>query len=78
MEPDTIINKAISVSAEDSGISAITIVMLNAKWMKAEQLLWTDNVITAAPGMDKKVNGFVVQFCKSLTLCKVKVGDNIS
>ena len=39
----------LSVSAENSGISVIPIVTLNAMWTKAEELLSTDNCITAAP-----------------------------
>ena len=67
----------LSVSAENSGISVIPIVTLNAMWTKAEELLSTDNCITAAPGNDKKGEWFCHTVLQLLTLCEVEVGDNI-
>ena len=43
----------LSISAEDSGITAIPLVTLNAMWSKAVELLTTDNAITPAPGSHK-------------------------
>ena len=45
---------ALSISAEDSGISSIPLVTLNAMWKKAAELLSHDNGITPAPGDDSK------------------------
>ena len=44
----------LSISAEDSGITTIPIVTLNAMWGKAIELVTTDNAITPAPGSQKK------------------------
>ena len=44
----------LSFSAEDSGISVIPLVTLDAMWSKAGELLSAENTITAAPGSDKK------------------------
>jgi hypothetical protein len=46
---DTVKEKRLSVSAEDSGITAVT---LQHMWAKAERLLSTTNAITPSPGND--------------------------
>ena len=44
----------LSISADDSGITTIPLVTLNAIWAKAIELLSTSNAITPAPGSQKK------------------------
>ena len=44
----------LSISAEDSGITAIPLVTLNAMWAKAFDLLRANNAITPAPGSNRK------------------------
>ena len=44
----------LSISAEDSGITAIPLVTLNAMWAKAFDLLRADNAITPVPGSNRK------------------------
>ena len=46
--------RALSVSAEDSGIATIPLVTLNSIWAKASELLSLENGITPAPGSDTK------------------------
>ena len=44
----------LSISAEDSGITTIPLVTLNAIWAKAFDILRADNAITPAPGSNRK------------------------
>ena len=46
--------KQLCIEAEDSGITVIPIVTLNAMWAKANKLLSVENSIAPAPGSDKK------------------------
>ena len=43
----------LSVSAEESGITKLTLTTLQHMWQKAEELMTLDNAITPAPGKDK-------------------------
>ena len=45
--------KKLCISAEESGITKLTLTTLQHMWQKAEELMNSDNVITPAPGSDK-------------------------
>ena len=45
--------KKLSVSAEESGITKLTLTTLQHMWQKAEELINSDNAVTPAPGSDK-------------------------
>ena len=47
-------DRRMSIRAEDSGITTIPHVTLDALWVKAEQILQSVNAITPAPGENKK------------------------
>ena len=47
-------DRHMSIRAEDSGITTIPHVTLDALWVKAEQILQSGNAITPAPGENKK------------------------
>ena len=47
-------DRHMSIRAEDSGITTIPHVTLDALWVKAEQILQSVNAITPAPGENKK------------------------
>ena len=55
MSNDTVtLRTDLSISADDSGITTIPLVTLDAIWSKAIELLSTSNAITSAPGTQKK------------------------
>ena len=47
-------DRHLSIRAENSGITTIPHVTLDALWVKVEQILQSGNVITPAPGENKK------------------------
>ena len=54
-------DRHMSIRAEDSGITTIPHVTLDALWVKAEQILQSGNAITPAPGENKKARMLLSQ-----------------
>ena len=55
----------LSVSAEDSGVTKLTLTTLQQMWEKAEELLSTHNAITPAPGSDSRAK-MVMSYSSSM------------
>ena len=62
----------LNISAEDSGISTISLVTLNAIWAKAIELLSTSNAITSAPVSQRKACMVILTSCSSLDTSKIR------
>ena len=56
----------LSVSAEDSGVTKLTLTTLQQMWEKAEELLSTHNAITPAPGSDSRAK-MVMSYSSSMS-----------
>ena len=54
MEPMTSNSSSLSISADDSGITTIPIVLLQSMWKKADKLFADPKAITIAPGNNEK------------------------
>ena len=57
--------KQLCVSAEESGITKLTLTTLQHMWQKAEELMNSDNAITPAPGKDRTAK-MVVSYSSSV------------
>ena len=57
--------KQLCISAEESGITKLTLTTLQRMWEKAEELMNSDNAITPAPGKDKMAK-MVISYSSSV------------